>query len=39
VCYQLAVNGNDKTISVRNSEPQDISSFFFDLRNQVGKKV
>mmetsp|Transcript_32005 Transcript_32005/g.69771 ORF Transcript_32005/g.69771 Transcript_32005/m.69771 type:complete len:132 (-) Transcript_32005:29-424(-) len=33
------VNGNDKTISVRNCNPEDITDYFFDLRNQVGKKV
>jgi hypothetical protein len=33
------VNGNDKTICVKNLETNDLTDYFYDLRNQVGRKV
>ena len=32
-------NGNTKTIGVKNLEEADLTQYFTDLRNQVGKKV
>ena len=33
------MNGNTKTIGVKNLDPEEINSFFYDLRNQIGRKV
>ena len=32
-------NGNSKTIGVKNLPGDDLTSYFYDLRNQVGRKV
>lgn len=32
-------NGNTKTICVKNQQTEDISSYIYDLRNQIGRKV
>ena len=33
------LNGNSKTIGVKNLDPDVIKSYVLDLRNQVGRKV
>mmetsp|Transcript_28343 Transcript_28343/g.47653 ORF Transcript_28343/g.47653 Transcript_28343/m.47653 type:complete len:132 (-) Transcript_28343:317-712(-) len=33
------VNGNTKTICVKNLDTERISSYVFDLRNQIGRKT
>lgn len=35
----IYANGNTKTIGVKNLEGEDLSAYFYDLRNQVGRKV
>lgn len=32
-------NGNSKTICIKNMEPETITGFVDDLRNQIGRKV
>jgi large subunit ribosomal protein L43 len=33
------LNGNSKTICVKNQTPEEIYDFVRDLRNQIGRKV
>lgn len=33
------VNGNSKTICVKNTDPAKINSFALHLRNQIGRRV
>ncbi len=33
------VNGNTKTICIKNLDPEEITSYVNDLRNQIGRKV
>mmetsp|Transcript_20719 Transcript_20719/g.21372 ORF Transcript_20719/g.21372 Transcript_20719/m.21372 type:complete len:131 (-) Transcript_20719:58-450(-) len=33
------VNGNSKTICIKNLENEEITSYFYDLRNQAGNRV
>lgn len=33
------LNGNDKTICIKNQSPESIEGYINDLRNQVGRKV
>ena len=33
------LNGNEKTICIKNLEPEEITSYINDLRNQIGRKV
>mmetsp|Transcript_9879 Transcript_9879/g.19751 ORF Transcript_9879/g.19751 Transcript_9879/m.19751 type:complete len:132 (-) Transcript_9879:40-435(-) len=33
------VNGNSKTIGIKNLQPDDIHNYALDLRNQIGRKV
>ena len=33
------INGNDKTICIKNLQPEEITSYINDLRNQIGRKV
>lgn len=35
----LYANGNSKTICIKNLSPEDVNSYIFDLRNQIGRKV
>lgn len=32
-------NGNTKTIGLKNLEPDEIDSYIFDLRSQIGRKT
>lgn len=33
------LNTNSKTICIKNTEPEVIQRYIFDLRNQIGRKV